>query len=176
MSALSVRPRSDRRGLLTVANLNHDTTPIDNRLAPTQTVTILDPRHPLYGYTLPLIGIANRPYLGRCCVVWLQPDVERLIPVSATDLAFDPTDLSPSPLSVAAVEQLLRVVADLQNARTGDHRDAVPARCTTPPPVTGQRRLDHASSTLDVLDPASTTAVQTDARDDQPAVAGPSDR
>jgi hypothetical protein len=71
---------------------------------------------------------------------------------------------------------LLRVVADLQHARTGVHCDAVPARRTTPPPVTGQRRLDRAPSTLGVLDPAPTTAVQTDARGDRPAVAGPSDR
>jgi hypothetical protein len=32
-------------------------------------------------------------------------------------LACDPTDISPSPLSLAAVEQLLRVFHDIQHAR-----------------------------------------------------------
>jgi len=34
-------------------------------------------------------------------------------------LAFDPTDISPSPLSLAAVEQLLRVFQDIQHAQQG---------------------------------------------------------
>src|SRR5262245_51633130 len=42
----------------------------------------------------------NSTQLGRCCVVWLRPHVERLVPVQATNLAFDPTDISPSPLSL----------------------------------------------------------------------------
>jgi len=54
-------------------------------------------------------------------VVWLRPHIERLVPVRATNLAFDPNDLSPSPLSLAAVEQLLRVVHDIDHARRGVH-------------------------------------------------------
>src|SRR4029453_5112040 len=95
---------------------NQVTTPIGHRFSPDQTITVLDPRHPLCGQTLPLVALTDHAQLGRCCVVWLRPYVERLIPVQATNLAFDPTDLSPSPLSLAAVEQLLRVFHDIQHA------------------------------------------------------------
>src|SRR6266581_9430942 len=89
--------------------------PIGHRFSPDQTITVLDPRHPLCGRTLPLVALTHHAQLGHCCVVWLRPHVERLIPVHATNLAFDPTDMSPSPLSLAAVEQLLRVFHDLQH-------------------------------------------------------------
>jgi hypothetical protein len=42
---------------------------------------------------------------GRCGVVWLRPHEERLIPLPATPLAFDPSDIPASPLSRAAVKQ-----------------------------------------------------------------------
>ena len=64
--------------------------------------------------------------LGRCCVVWLRPQVERLVPVRATNLEFDPNDLNPSPLSLTAVEQLLRVFHDIEHASKGVNRDASP--------------------------------------------------
>ena len=64
--------------------------------------------------------------LGRCCVVWLRPQVERLVPVRATNLEFDPNDISPSPLSLTAVEQLLRVFHDIEHASKGVNRDASP--------------------------------------------------
>ena len=88
-----------------LANPNQVTTPIGHRFSPDQTITVLDPRHPLCGRTLPLVALTHHAQLGRCCVVWLRAHVERLIPVQATNWAFDPTDLSPSPLSLAAIEQ-----------------------------------------------------------------------
>ena len=69
-----------------------------------------------------------RAELGRCCVVWLRPQVKRLVPVGATNLAFDPNDLSPTPLAVDAVEQLLRVVHDIHHASKGVSSDASPSR------------------------------------------------
>src|SRR5262249_10632721 len=77
-------------------NPNQITTPIGHRFSSDQTITVLDPRHPLCGQTLPLVAITYHTQLGRCCVVWLRPHVERLVPVQATNLAFDPTDMSPS--------------------------------------------------------------------------------
>src|ERR1700704_5319612 len=50
--------------------------------------------------------MARHAALGPCCVVWLRHQVERLVPVRATNLDFDPNDISPSPLSLPAVEQL----------------------------------------------------------------------
>src|SRR5499427_668211 len=108
------------------ANPNQVTTPIGPRSSADQTITVLDPRHPMYGRTFPLVAITHHSQLGRCCVVWLQPHVERFIPVQATNLAFDPNAISPSPLSIAAVEHLLRVFQDIQHAHQGVSRDASP--------------------------------------------------
>jgi hypothetical protein len=108
------------------ANPNQVTTPIGHRSSADQTVTVLDPRHPMHGRTFPLVAITHHSQLGRCCVVWLQPHVERFIPVQATNLAFDPNAISPSPLSIAAVEHLLRVFQDIQHAHQGVSRDASP--------------------------------------------------
>jgi len=112
--------------------LSQNNTPIGRRLSPEQTVTVTDPRHPLCGRTLPLIGIANKPYLGRCCVVWIHPEVERYVPVSATDLEFHPNQVSPTPLSVASIEHLLRVFEQIQLDSEGDAHDAVSSsNCAT---------------------------------------------
>jgi len=129
------------------ANPNQITTPVGHRFSSDQTITVLDPRHPLCGQTLPLVAITHHTQLGRCCVVWLRPHVERLVPVQATNLEFDPNDMSPSPLSLAAVEQLLRVFQDIQHAHQGVSRDASPSRSSRTP--TQARRPDCAPSAVE---------------------------
>jgi hypothetical protein len=129
------------------ANPNQITTPIGHRFSPDQTITVLDPRHHLCGQTLPLVAITHHSQLGRCCVVWLQPHGERLVPVRATNLEFEPNDLSPSPLSLAAVEQLLRVFQDIQHAHQGVSRNARPSRPSRTP--TQARRPDCAPSAVE---------------------------
>ena len=121
--------RSSWSATLDWANLNQFTTPIGATFAPEQTVTVVDPRHPLCGRTLPLVGITQKPYLGRCCVVWIHPHVERHVPVSATDLEFDPNQLSPLPLSIASVRQLLHVFHQVWRASQGAEADGIPTEC-----------------------------------------------
>jgi len=58
------------------------TTLIGSTVFPGATVTVTDPAHPLYGLTFALAEVANKPQIGRACVVWLQPGVARLITVS----------------------------------------------------------------------------------------------
>jgi hypothetical protein len=105
------------------------------------TVEIVDPAHPLYGKTLPLVGLTTRQRLGRVAVVWLYPGVERCVPLSATDLAeIPPAPPSPSRLSVASLERLLAVVASLphtdsledadDDSRTGPGSELGPAGAT----------------------------------------------
>ena len=108
-------------------NRNHVTTPLDHRLSTEQSITVTDPRHPLCGRTLTLIAMTYHPELGQCCVVWLRPQVVRLVPVSATHVAFDPNAISPTPLSVDAVAQLLRVVQDIHHVSQGASSDASPS-------------------------------------------------
>jgi hypothetical protein len=78
------------------ATLDQLTTPIDLIMsAPEETVTVVDPRHPLFGRTLPCLGIANSSHRGRCCIVWIRPTVERHVPIEATHLEYDPATLYP---------------------------------------------------------------------------------
>ena len=134
-------------GARAVGDPNQVTTPIGHRFSVDQTITVLDPRHPLCGRTLPLVAITHHSQLGRCCVVWLRPHVERFIPVQATNLEFDPRAISLSPLSLAAVEQLLGVFQDIQHANQGVSRDASPPR---PSRTASQaRRPDCASSAVE---------------------------
>src|SRR5215813_3167699 len=156
------------------ANPNQITTPIGHRFSSDQTITVLDPRHPLCGQTLPLVAITYHTQLGRCCVVWLRPHVERLVPVQATNLAFDPTDMSPSPLSLAAVEQLLRVFQDIQHAQQGVSRDASPSRSSRTRTATQARRPDCAPSAVEPPVSRPATARSTGAHWRRTTVDGPS--
>jgi len=60
-------------------------TPVGMTIPPTEQASVTDPTHPLYGLTLPCLGVMTKQLLGRACVVWLAPGVTRLIPVAATD-------------------------------------------------------------------------------------------
>jgi len=139
------------------ANLNQRNTPIDVTFAPDQVVTVVDPRHPLCGRTLPLVGIAQKSYLGRCCVVWIRPTVERHVPVAATNLEFDPHDLSPIPLSIASVRELLHVFERISHASEGGEADGHQSGSSVAAPTRrADARLDHAARGLGQSDPEST--------------------
>jgi hypothetical protein len=76
--------------------------------SPQERVTVVDPCHPLFERTLPCLGIANSSYQGRCCIVWIRPTIERHVPISATNLAYDPAKLYPLPISVESLQQFLQ--------------------------------------------------------------------
>ena len=147
---------------------NQVTTPIGTRFSADQTITVLDPRHPLCGRTLPLVALTHHSQLGRCCVVWLRPHVERFIPVQATNLEFDPRAIRLSPLSLAAVEQLLGVFQDIQHANQGVSRDASPPRPSRP--ASQARRPDCASSAVEPPISRPATARPTGAHQRGPTV------
>jgi hypothetical protein len=86
---------------------HQQTTAIEAAVAPEEAVTITDPRHPLFGQTLPLMEIANKQYLGRCCVVLLREGVDLFVPLAATDRSPEPLALYPLPLDLISVRQLL---------------------------------------------------------------------
>jgi len=88
-------------------------TPLGLTALPTDTVAITDPTHPLYGLSFPLIGVTVKQRLGRVCLVWLHPGIERAIPVSATSLASEPYTLVACRLSVAGLQTLLHVLSPL---------------------------------------------------------------
>ncbi len=91
--------------------------------APEETVTVVDPRHPLFGRTLPCVGIANSSHRGRCCIVWIRPTVERHVPVSATNLEFNPKIHFPLPISVESLQQFLQEFLLVTGGWKGDPSD-----------------------------------------------------
>ena len=84
---------------------------------------MVDPRHPLFGRTLPCLGITKSAHRGRCCMVWIRPAVERHVPVTATNLEFDPYTLSPLPISVESLRQLLYEFACATRTSEGEQAD-----------------------------------------------------
>ncbi len=154
------------------ANPDQFTTPIDLIMsAPQETITVVDPRHPLFGRTLPCVGISNSCHRGRCCIVWIRPTVERHVPVTATSLEYDPSTLYPLPISLASLQQLLQELLLVAGARNGDptHADspiACPASTTKgelPRPHPPDRGLDDAHS-------HPTTQPSSNARHDVPGL------
>src|SRR3954469_17687863 len=88
-----------------------------SRVCPAETVEVIDPTHPLYGLTLPLIEVATKPQLGRACAVTLSPGVVRLIPLAATSLGGGSPPGSVCRLSLPALRALVAVAASLVAAR-----------------------------------------------------------
>ncbi len=86
---------------------NQKTTPKSITFSSEEKVTIVDPRHPLFGRTLSLIGITNNQYGGRYCAVKLPEGVSRLIPIEVTDLCPETVTIYSLPLSLSSVKQLL---------------------------------------------------------------------
>lgn len=91
---------------------------------PTELLEGTDPTHPLYGLTLPCLGITTKPRLGRACIVWLAPGIERLRPLAATSLAPVPPPPARCHLSLPAVRALLAVLASLPTDAAPRQEDA----------------------------------------------------
>ena len=122
------------------AKPDQHTTPIDLIIPPQETITVVDPRHPLFGRTLPCVGIANSCHRGRCCIVWIRPTVERHVPVTATNLAYDPTTLYPLPISVESLQQFLQEFTLAVGGRKG-----VPTNDDSTPPSPAGRNGARSS-------------------------------
>lgn len=99
-------------------NPSQDNTPLGNSFSLTDlsvgTVEVIDPAHPLYGRTFPLISITNKQRVGPACVIWTEPGDERVIPLAVTNLApQSPAPRSACRLSLSSAENLLAVLASI---------------------------------------------------------------
>jgi hypothetical protein len=111
---------------------SHQHAPLTLTALPPDTVTVTDPLHPLYGLTCPRIGVTTKQRRGRVCVVWRYPGVERVMPVTATDLAGRaPLPASPCRRSVAGIDALLAVVASQADL----HQEDAPVNTAHPAPA-----------------------------------------
>jgi len=142
----AVRPSSGglvrqpwRRGSPTMSGpsgQSQQNTPLKCIASPTDTVKVTDPTHPLYGLTFPLMGITTKPRLGRVCVVWLHPGIERIIPFAATSLSETPAPPSRCCLCIEGLQVLFAVVA-AWDARPPQEADVdSPCSRDTPQPTT----------------------------------------
>jgi hypothetical protein len=132
-------------------------TPLGLTALPTDTVEVTDPTHPLYGLSFPLIGITVKQRLGRVCLVWLHPGIERAIPVRATDLTSELYVPTTCQLSVAGLQALLQVLSSLVCPNQEDAHDpaastqlSIATHSSTAPAVS-RTRTDAVSS----ADPSS---------------------
>jgi hypothetical protein len=125
-------------------------------------VTITDPRHPLFQRTLPLLGLVNRRDLGPCCIVLVEGMSRQYIPVRVTDRSATPLSAWPLPLDVTSVREL--VVTDQRIVGRMDHEPVTSD-------LSGQATLASAigqctepESNLDAVDrrPASARAAGTE--------------
>lgn len=157
--------------LQVLANLDQLTTPIDLIVPPKDEVTVVDPRHPLFGRTLPCVGIANSCHRGRCCILWIRPTVERHVPVTATDLEYDPTTLYPLPISVESLQQLLQEFLLLTDARKGDRSEADSSPACLASRTAGELPSPHPPNRgLDDAHSHPTTPSSANARPDVPGL------
>ena len=102
---------------------NQQTPPIETTGSQEETVTIIDPRHPLYGLTFPLIDIINKPRLGRCCVISIKRQIERSVPLAATNRAVEPISIPSLPLNLSTVRQLLATYEKIHKQLEGSTAD-----------------------------------------------------
>ena len=126
-------------------------------------VTITDPRHPLFGRTLPLIHVTNRQDLGRCCVIRLQEGIERNVPLEATDHSAEPITIFPLPLDISSMRQLLvtseRILTQLTEEKMEEKRDgSIQANEGS----IGEARAETANTDLDIADTRATASYVSD--------------
>lgn len=124
-----------------------------------ESVSIIDPRHALYGQKLRLVQIADS---GKeetsSCTVELCADVWRRIPVSVTDLGNNQPVLYPLPLNLTVVRQLLELFRRLEiqcQEGTSDEKKGQPAADSTA--KRKQRTKSSAATTLAAAEPSATT-------------------
>jgi hypothetical protein len=91
-------------------------------------VSIIDPRHALYGQTLRLVNIATSgKEEAASCTVELRADVWRRIPLSVTNLGTNEPVLYPLPLNLSVVRQLLdvfrRIEVQCQEATSNENQE-----------------------------------------------------
>lgn len=77
-------------------------------------MTVVDPRHPLYGRTFPLLHVKNTRELIPSCLVQLAAGVERLIPLQATNLVAGAPDGFSMPLALSSLHKLTKTFARIQ--------------------------------------------------------------
>jgi hypothetical protein len=142
-------------------NRSFDTTPLGGTNPPEETVTIVDPQHPFFGQTFPLIAITDTQTTGRSCVIRLQEGIERSVPLDATDRGLAPLSAFPIPLNPSSLQQLLATFERIVGQQAEEMQDARCSRGEQERSTTGtlvgvasDRRAPHSAGTdMEVANP-----------------------
>jgi hypothetical protein len=124
-----------------------------------ETVTVMDPRDPLFGQTFILLFVENKSYRGKCCVARMETGIERHIPISVTNLSPGSIQSYPLALDLSSVRKLLAVYARMIRLTAERTEDGYPDQDS--PNFSSETipsaRADPSVRTLGVSD-AGTTA------------------
>ena len=84
---------------------------------------VVDPRHPLYGLTMPVLRMGQAPGEGPSYVVLFRGKIERKVPVTMTDRSPEPIMIPTLSLDLGSVRQLLTTYQHIriQLAEDTDH-------------------------------------------------------
>jgi hypothetical protein len=113
-------------------------------------VTVVDPRHPLFNQTFPVLHIKNKQEMIPCCLVRLPEGVERLLPIQVTNLAAELPVVFPVPLDLSSLQALTRAFLRIQAQLGKEGRDG----SNGDPPI--GRDGNRASAGLGNVEPFST--------------------
>jgi hypothetical protein len=124
-----------------------------------ETVTIIDPRHPLYDQTFPLLHIKNKQNLVPACLIRLRTSVERLVPLAVTNLAASTPTTFPVSLDLSSLHNLnqtfRRIHAHLEK------------ECSDDPAENEQSTFRHYHSAAGMGDPERSPTANNSADDRQ---------
>jgi hypothetical protein len=125
-------------------------------------VSIIDPRHALYGQRLRLIQVANSgKEEASSCTVELCADVWRRVPLSVTDLGRNQPVLYPLPLNLTVMRQLLelfrRIEVQCQEGTSDENKDQAASDSTR---KHKQRTKSKSPATLATSEQRATTGDQ----------------
>ena len=98
-------------------NQRHQNTPLRNRIV--SQVTIVDPTHPLYGHTFPLVPSSISRRSKQTLVITLPTGQQRSVPRAVTDLASPQASVEAGPPSFAhlSVRILLALAHQVRRLR-----------------------------------------------------------
>ena len=104
-------------------------------------MTVTDPQHPLYGKTFPLLDIEQRQDRGICCLVAREWGQNSYLPIEVTDLAASVIRMSSIPLSVRALQQLVKAYHQVSKGQAHEAETAQNKAKQHGKPTQAQRRL-----------------------------------
>jgi hypothetical protein len=127
-----------------------------------ETITVIDPRDPLFGQTFTLLFVESKSDRGKCCVVRMETGIERHIPIAVTNLSTGSIQNYPLALDLPSVRKLRAVYARLIRLSAERTEDGYPDKNSPSfsSEIIGAVPTDPIARTLGASDPGTTAESQ----------------